>query len=124
MRPTETVGNSSLNIFIVNSHTALFQLPFTLLLVPLAQATGQTHGEDVFAYLREGFGCLGGSVEEGPECADAAWYTGLYIIANIAWNWTILLNVKINGALSTFVALKALGPCSAMLFAFVDWPLL
>merc|ERR1712192_182927 len=45
-------------------------------------------------------------------------------ICNVLWNFVILLNVKFNGALATFVALKAISPCSAVLFAYVDWPLL
>lgn len=118
------VQPDTLHIFVVNSHVALFQLPMTLLLVPLAQATGQTHGEDVVSYLREGFGCLAGSLDESPLCAYAARYTAYYVVCNIVWNWTILLNVKFNGALATFVALKAISPCSSVLFAYVDWPLL
>jgi hypothetical protein len=114
----------TLHIFIVNSHTSLFQLPLTLLLVPLAYVTGQTKGEDVFTYLHEGFGCLAGVLDENPLCAYAGQYTVLYVVCNICWNCVILLNVKFNGALSTFVALKAISPCSAVLFALVDWPLL
>jgi hypothetical protein len=114
----------TLHIFVVNSHVALFQLPITLLLVPLAQATGQTHGEDAISYLREGFGCMAGGLGENPLCAYAARYTAYYVVCNIVWNWTILLNVKFNGALATFVALKAISPCSTVLFAYVDWPLL
>jgi hypothetical protein len=116
---------STLHIFVVNSHVALFQLPLALLLLPLAQATGQTEGENALSYLAEGMSCLvGGSIEQGALCPDAGKYTLYYIICNIVWNWTILLNVKFNGALATFVALKAISPCSAVLFAYVDWPLL
>lgn len=116
--------SDSLHIFVVNSNVALFQLPMALLLVPLAQATGQTRGEDITSYLQEGLGCLAGSTEESMLCPEAAKFMMQYVVVNIVWNWVIYLNVKYNGALATFVALKAISPCSAVLFAYVDWPLL
>lgn len=114
----------SLSIFVVISHEAVFQLPFTLLCVPIAYYTGQTDGADVFTYLSEGFACLGGNTDEEIHCQYAGLSVGVSIAANIAFNLCILLNVKYNGSLATFVAIKAVSPTSALLFAFVDWPLL
>jgi len=118
-----------LHVFIVNTHAALFQLPFTLLIVPLNQALGQTHGENIFAYLREAFACVfSGSATTCGSTSEHGEWAGVcvvvYVIFNILWNIAVLMSVKYSGALTTFVALKAIFPVSTILFAYVDWPLL
>lgn len=122
-------NDKGLHVFIVNTHAALFQLPFTLLCVPFNQALGQTHGEDVFTYLGDAFTCLFSTSPDscGPESihAEASGIcVAVYVVANVCWNLAILASVKYNGALTTFVALKAVFPLSSFLFAYVHWPLL
>lgn len=119
--------NSSLNIFVANSSESTMQLPLTLLLLPLAEALGQTHGDPLGSYLGEAFACAAGSQDVGTgkeRCEYAPLCTFLYIFFNLAFNISILLSVKWNGAVGTFVALKAVMPTSALLFAYVEWPLL
>lgn len=65
--------SSSLSVFVVNSHLAIFQLPFTLLLVPLNELLHQTNGQDIFHYLRGAFGCVFGETADscGPGSVHA-----------------------------------------------------
>jgi len=120
---------AGLNVFVVNTHAALFQLPFTLLSVPLNVALGQTHGEGLSAYVREAFACVFGGDSDscGSESSHgevAGLCVAVYVVFNILWNISILVSVKHSGALATFVALKAMFPVSTVLFAVIDWPLL
>merc|ERR1711972_798840 len=99
------------------------------LTVPLNQALGQTHGESIFAYMREAFECVfsGSATACGPASKGGEWAGTLvliYVVFNISWNIAILMSVKHSGALTTFVALKAIFPVSTLLFGYVDWPLL
>lgn len=121
--------HKGLSIFVVNSHEALFQLPFTLLVVPVNEALGQTKGEGIFQYLQEAFHCVFAGTSDA--CGAKAVHGELagvcivvYVVFNILWNLSILLSVKNTGALTTFVALKVIFPVSAILFAYVSWPLL
>lgn len=115
----------SLNIFSVNTTESLLQLPLTLLLMPLAQATGQTHGDDLHTYLIDGLQCLNGvSMDPDHSCSGAGVCLLFYIFFNICWNILVLLSVKLTGSLATFVALKAVTPTSSLLFAVINWPLL
>lgn len=117
-----------LNIFVANSHLAIFQLPFTFLVAPLNQALGQTHGQDIFAYFGDALSCVFGSTDHCSDRAthpeDAGFWTTIYVIFNILWNISVLLSVKYCGAMATFVALKAIFPLSTILFAYINWPLL
>jgi hypothetical protein len=115
-----------LHVFVVNTHSVIFQLPFTLLLIPLNVLFGQTHGEGIWTYLHEALKCVfASSCAEESVRPDLAGPTVLvYVIFNILWNIAILLSVKYTGALATFVALKAVFPTSTILFAVIDWPLL
>lgn len=118
-----------LNIFVMNAHLALFQLPLTILLIPLNVLLKQTHGEGIGAYTREALDCvLGGGAESCGEDSNhaelAGRCVGIYVIFNVLWNMAVLLSVKHSGALATFIALKAIFPVSTVLFAYVDWPLL
>lgn len=129
---TSTEGiedTAGLNVFIVNTHAALFQLPLTLLSMPLNKALGQTHGQDLAQYMQEAFACAfgGDSAACGPESSHgevAGLCMVVYVVFNILWNISILWSVKHCGALVTFVALKAIFPVSTVLFATVNWPLL
>jgi len=85
--------------------------------VPLNQAMGQTHAEDIFSYVRNSFACIFQDNQTGT-------FVAVYVVFNILWNISILMSVKHSGALATFVALKAIFPVSTLLFAYVDWPLL
>mmetsp|Transcript_156978 Transcript_156978/g.301118 ORF Transcript_156978/g.301118 Transcript_156978/m.301118 type:complete len:462 (-) Transcript_156978:65-1450(-) len=118
----------TLSGFVVNCHESLFQLPFTLLLVTLAQVTWQTEGEDVLTYLRHGLWCLDGYGHvmdlDHLNCTTVKRWLGPYVIVQIMWNLLYLLNVKVNGALPTFVGVKMICPISSFLFAYVDWPVL
>eukprot|EP00413_Alexandrium_margalefii_P032527 CAMPEP_0204577330 /NCGR_PEP_ID=MMETSP0661-20131031/42280_1 /ASSEMBLY_ACC=CAM_ASM_000606 /TAXON_ID=109239 /ORGANISM="Alexandrium margalefi, Strain AMGDE01CS-322" /LENGTH=421 /DNA_ID=CAMNT_0051586151 /DNA_START=54 /DNA_END=1319 /DNA_ORIENTATION=+ len=122
-------GGSGLNVFIVNTHAALIQLPLTLLCMPLNKALGQTHGQDLSQYMSEAFSCaFGGNADScGSESSHgevAGLCMAVYVVLNISWNISILWSVKHCGALATFVALKSIFPVSTVLFAIVDWPLL
>ncbi|CAK0823825.1 unnamed protein product [Prorocentrum cordatum] len=120
----------SLNVFVVCFHASLFQLPFTLLTVPMNVLLGQTHhGEGVLEYLGEAFACVFNSSPEscGPDAVHAESVDVcmiVYVVFNVLWNVSILVSVKCSGALATFVSLKAIFPISTILFACVDWPLL
>jgi hypothetical protein len=117
--------DTSLHIFSVNTSESTLQLPFTILLMPLAIATGQTHGDDLHTYLEDGVSCIRGvSTGPGHSCDQAGFLMVCYMVFNISWNILVLLSVKWNSALATFVALKAVTPTSALLFAAVDWPFL
>jgi len=118
----EQASAKTLNIFIANSAESTLQLPFTLMLVPLAQVMGQTEHDNLLIFILEGFACLRGDTEYGEKCGHAKYATAFFIFCNLSWNISILLSIKWNGALATFVALKAILPCSAILFAYVDWP--
>ncbi|CAJ1376140.1 unnamed protein product [Effrenium voratum] len=112
-----------LNIFVVNAHEALFQLPLTLLLIPLNQMLKQTNGEDIGTYLKEAMLCVfQGHCDEHGDVAGTC--VAVYVVFNVVWNMTVLLSVKHTGALATFIALKAIFPVSTVLFAYIDWPLL
>jgi len=120
---------SGLNIFVMNTHASLFQLPFTLLCMPLNVALGQTHGEGIVPYMREAIHCefASDATACGPDGVHgdlAGTCTIIYVVFNILWNISILMSVKYSGALTTFVALKAIFPVSTLLFAYVDWPLI
>ncbi|CAE7409961.1 crtp2 [Symbiodinium natans] len=119
-------GRSGLNIFVMNAHLAVFQLPLTVLLLPLNELLKQTHGEGIVAFSREAFACVfGGSC--GPDSNHgelAGRCVAIFVVLNVLWNLSILLAVKQSGALATNVALKAVFPVSTVLFAYVDWPLL
>ncbi|CAE7438815.1 crtp1 [Symbiodinium sp. CCMP2456] len=119
-------GRSGLNIFVMNAHIAVFQLPLTVLLLPLNELLKQTHGEGILAFAREAFACVfGGSC--GPDSNHgelAGRCVAIYVLLNVLWNLSILLAVKHSGSLATNVALKAVFPVSTVLFAYVDWPLL
>lgn len=127
---TEAVrdGGRGLNVFVVNTHAALFQLPLTLLCMPLNQALGQTHGQDLFQYMKEAFSCAFGDAGSCGSESIHGEYAGItlavYVVCNLSWNVSILWSVKHCGALATFVALKAIFPVSTVLFAEVSWPLL
>lgn len=117
------------HVFVVNTHLSLFQLPTTLLMVPLSQVLGQTNGKDVLSYLKEALTCVFSSNAQdcGTDSSHGE-YAGIcvlvYVVFNISWNVAILTSVKHSGSLATFIALKAMFPVSAVLFAYVDWPLL
>merc|ERR1719296_644365 len=103
------------------------QFPFTIMLIPLAQAMGQTHGDSYAGFMNEALVCTSGyqqDLEGEEQCQYAPLATFMYIFFNLAWNIAILLSIKWNGALTTFVALKAVMPTSALLFAYVSWPIL
>ncbi|CAE7655259.1 CLT3 [Symbiodinium sp. CCMP2456] len=122
-------STSGLNIFVMNAHLALFQLPLTILLIPLNVLLKQTHGEGIGAYTREALDCVfSGRAESCGEDSNhgelAGRCVGIYVIFNVLWNMAVLLSVKHSGALATFIALKAIFPVSTVLFAYVDWPLL
>lgn len=112
----------SLNIFMANTAESTLQLPFTLCLLPLASAMGETHGEPLLDFLGAGFSCFRGSGEE--TCKHAFLAVSVFVFCNLSWNVSILLSIKWNSALSTFVALKAVGPLTNILFACVDWPII
>mmetsp|Transcript_15515 Transcript_15515/g.24565 ORF Transcript_15515/g.24565 Transcript_15515/m.24565 type:complete len:506 (-) Transcript_15515:33-1550(-) len=117
--------DSSLHIFSVNTTESTLQLPFTILLMPLAIATGQTQGDDLHTYLEDGISCVRGvSTDPDHSCDQAGSLMVCYMIFNLCWNVVVLLSVKWNSALATFVALKAVTPASALLFAAVNWPFL
>ncbi|CAE7794515.1 crtp1 [Symbiodinium necroappetens] len=122
-------STAGLNIFVMNAHLALFQLPLTILLIPLNVLLKQTHGEGIGAYTREALDCVfGGRAESCGEDSNhgelAGRCVGIYVIFNVLWNMAVLMSVKHSGALATFIALKAIFPVSTVLFAYVDWPLL
>ncbi|CAE7306949.1 crtp2, partial [Symbiodinium pilosum] len=118
-----------LNIFVMNAHLALFQLPLTIMLIPLNELLKQTNGEGIGAYTREAMDCLfSGRADSCGEDSNHGELAGrcvaIYVVFNVLWNMAVLLSVKHSGALATFIALKAIFPVSAVLFAYVDWPLL
>ncbi|CAE7405095.1 crtp2 [Symbiodinium sp. CCMP2592] len=128
----EEYGQTSekgLNIFVLNTHEAIAQLPFTLILVPLNVAFGQTNGQSLVEYLKEATDCVFQSTPDvcGSESSHAEWagkLTLMYVVFNLCMNVTTLMAVKYGSALGTFVALKAIFPVSMVLFAYVQWPLL
>ncbi|CAE7752180.1 crtp2 [Symbiodinium pilosum] len=124
--PEARSGLSGLNIFVMNAHLAVFQLPLTVLLLPLNELLKQTDGEGILAFSREAFACVfGGSCgpdSNHPELAGRCVAT--YVLLNVLWNLSMVLAVKHSGSLATNIALKAVFPVSTVLFAYVDWPLL
>ncbi|CAJ1354598.1 unnamed protein product [Effrenium voratum] len=121
-------GDAGLNIFVMNAHLALFQLPLTILLIPLNELLKQTNGEGIVAYSKEAFDCVFYDAHScGPESNHgelAGLCVGVCVAVTVLWNLMIVLCVKHTGALATNIALKAIFPVSAVLFAYVDWPLL
>ena len=121
-------GGSGLNIFLINSHEALFQLPLTLLLIPLNGLLKQTSDGNIFSYLQDALHCVFSGEPDacGPNAHGemAGRCLVIYVIFNLLWNMAVLLSVKHTGALATFVALKAIFPVSTVLTEYVDWPLL
>ncbi|CAK9086011.1 unnamed protein product [Durusdinium trenchii] len=122
-------GGASLNMFLINSHEAIFQLPLTLLLIPLNVMLKQTSEGNLFHYLQEAMRCVfsGDAASCGPDSSHgelAGRCLLVYVVFNLLMNMGILLAVKHAGALATFVALKAIFPVSTVLFEYVDWPLL
>mmetsp|Transcript_33436 Transcript_33436/g.71644 ORF Transcript_33436/g.71644 Transcript_33436/m.71644 type:complete len:426 (-) Transcript_33436:67-1344(-) len=124
-------GAQGLNVFVVNTLAACFQLPLTLLTMPLNVVLKQTNGEPLLKYMHEALSCIFASSGSACQTDAAAAQENVagtcvlvYIIFNVLWNISVILSVKHSGALTTFVALKAIFPISTILFAYVDWPLL
>ena len=122
-------GGLDLNMFLINSHEAIFQLPLTLLLIPLNQMLKQTSQGNIFSYLQEAMTCVFSGQPDacGPDSKHgelAGRCVLVYVAFNLLVNMGILLAVKHAGALATFVALKAIFPVNTILFEYVDWPLL
>eukprot|EP00435_Cladocopium_sp_Y103_P032829 s972_g8.t1 len=122
-------GGTGLNIFLINSHEAVFQLPLTLMLIPLNDLLKQSSEGSSWSYLKEAMTCVfsGEADACGPDAKHgelAGLCVLVYVVFNLLWNMGILLSVKHTGALATFVALKAIFPVSTVLFEYVDWPLL
>lgn len=70
----------TLHVFTVNTTESTLQLPLTLLLMPLARATGQTHGDDLHSYLVDGLQCMrGASTDPEHSCEGAYEYMLLYV---------------------------------------------
>ncbi|CAE7797276.1 crtp2 [Symbiodinium sp. CCMP2592] len=117
---------SGLNIFVMNAHLAVFQLPLTVLLLPLNELMKQTNGEGVVAFSKEAFTCVfvGSCGPDSNHGELAGLCVAIYVVFNVLWNLNIVLAVKHAGALATNIALKAVFPVSTVLFAYVDWPLL
>jgi len=113
----------SMHIILVQAHLAAFALPLTLLCVPLNQSLGQMHGETTVSYLSEGSACMLGYCE-GEFRYFATKGVALYFFFNLAWNISILMSVKVSGALATFIALKGIFPVSSVLFSSICWPVL
>lgn len=125
----ELHGTPGLNIFMINSHEAIFQLPLTLMLIPLNDMLKQTNDGNIFSYLQDAIACVFSGTPDacGPDSVHgelAGRCVLTYVVFNLLWNMGILLSVKHTGALATFIALKAIFPVSTVLFAYVDWPLL
>ena len=122
-------GGLGLNMFLINSHEAIFQLPLTLLLIPLNVMMKQTTQGNMISYLKEAMTCVfsGQADACGPDAIHgelAGRCVLIYVVFNLLMNMGILLAVKHAGALATFVALKAIFPVSTILFEYVDWPIL
>jgi len=120
--------DGGLHVFVVNTHAAIFQLPFTIMLIPLNTLFGQTHGEGIVPYMQKALNCVfsssADSCSEGEHGEMAGITVFVYVLFNLAWNISILSSVKYSGALSTFVSLKAVFPVSSVMFAYINWPLL
>lgn len=113
----------SMHIILVQAHLAVFALPLTLFCVPLNQGLGQMHGETIVSYLSEGSACMLGYCQ-GEVRYFATRGVVLYFIFNFAWNISILMSIKVSGALATFIALKGIFPVSSVLFSSICWPVL
>jgi len=76
-----------LNIFVVNSFLALIQLPPTLLLIPMSQAIGQTHGKSILSYTTEALTCIfdpeAGSCGTNTDGESAGEGVAGYMVMNV-----------------------------------------
>ena len=82
-------GGLSLNIFMMNAHEAIFQLPLTILLIPLNSLFKQTE-EGSLSYLHNALACVFGDAEAcGPQAVHGEWAGRcllVYVAFNLAWS--------------------------------------
>lgn len=125
-------SGSKLDVFIVNAHTSAFQLLWTPFAIPINCLLGETHGQPLLGYVRNGFRCFSGStppIDQGGPCQ--AWGCcrwalasyAAYICINVAFNIILLTLLRTASALWGFMCMKAVLPVSIALF-FLPWPLL
>lgn len=119
-----------LDVFIVNAHIAIVQLIATPLAIPINCVLGQTHGQTLGTYIRNGILCFRGvtpSSDVGCEawgcCRHAPTAYVAYIIVNVFFNVILLMLLRTASALWGFMCLKAVLPLSVFLF-LLPWPLL
>jgi len=117
-----------LDVFVVNSHTGLFQLILQPVFVPLTFLINpqQLRGQQIGTYLLGALHCFTGTTPEWHEslkCHSNPWPYLIYIVFNITLNVTVLALVKEVSVVVTFLVLAMVLPLSVMGF-YLDWPLL
>eukprot|EP01121_Diplochlamys_sp_Union-15-3_P005431 TRINITY_DN15760_c0_g1_i1.p1 TRINITY_DN15760_c0_g1~~TRINITY_DN15760_c0_g1_i1.p1 ORF type:complete len:432 (+),score=27.30 TRINITY_DN15760_c0_g1_i1:64-1359(+) len=116
-----------LDIFVVNSHSSLFQLLWWPLFLPITLLFKQTGGQSLGVYIKHGFQCFGGFTPNDKflkqDCSSDPWPYFIYITINLLFNIVLLLLLKRASALLGFMAIKAILPLSVLLFYF-NWPLI
>jgi len=115
-----------LDIFVVNSHTSLFQLVLWPIFVPLTLLFKQTGSQPLLIYVKHGFECFVGMTPDDhstQDCSSYPWPYVIYISINLLFNIVLLVLLKRASALLGFMAIKAILPLSVLLFYF-KWPLI
>jgi hypothetical protein len=115
-----------LDLFVLSTHTAIFQLLFYPLFVPISVLLKQTGSQGLIQYIRDGFSCFIGITPDTllpGTCSPDPYPYLVYIAMNIGYNIALLWLLKIASALQTFMASTAVLPVSVLLFYF-KWPLL
>lgn len=102
-----------LSVFVVQPFVGFIGM---LAAVPLALAAAAMSSQDARTTLSEGFRCL-------LHCEHALSSYVVYSVVNTGFNLAIILLVSNGSALLTFLAMKAIVPCTALLSP-LPWPLI
>jgi drug/metabolite transporter (DMT)-like permease len=113
-----------LDIFVVNSFGSLFQLIFTLLLLPIVMLPGLGHvtWNQLPNFLHDSALCYGGiSPTPGYDCSLMPWLGFGYIFVNLTVNILFLTLIKSGGAVLGFITGACAFPLQHLIFA-LPWP--
>ncbi len=127
-------GHPDIDIFVINSHSSLFQFFFQPLFLPLTILFERTMGLPFLVYIRDAFvyahlvwsishnRCFVGINPSGSitDCTIDPYPYLIYITINIIFNLLLLMITKKASAVLTFMAFQAVLPISVILF-YIDW---
>ncbi|XAR62066.1 hypothetical protein NMG60_11016661 [Bertholletia excelsa] len=101
-----------LDIFVVNSFGSGFQALFVLLLLPILSNLKGIPFSQLPLYLKSGAGCFLNMGGQTPGCHGAPLLPLLYVVANVAFNISVLSLLKISSAVLASLVVMSSVPIS------------